>query len=181
MARANILFNVASVQVLPVPMLPVPNWKLDLVLAILPHLDRRSLLSSEACCAKEDGEGGWQHLEMFRTRFSFWSSINLLRGQSFPIKTVKLANYQTDSTCKLLSSLESRQVLQLDSLTVYQLYNNQPFEHSNIRNFLRDSPSCFTHWVKRKTKAKPTILLRQTEILCFQLPLGFNEVSDNYI
>ena len=33
-------------------------------------------------------------------------------------KTDKLANYQTDSTCKLLSSLESRQVLQLDSLTV---------------------------------------------------------------
>ena len=45
MARANILFNVASVQVLP-----VPNWKLDLVLATFPHLDRRSL-----------GEGGWQH------------------------------------------------------------------------------------------------------------------------
>ena len=43
------------------------------------------------------------------------------------LKNVKLANYQTDSTCKLLSSLESRQVLQLDSLTVYQLYNNQPF------------------------------------------------------
>ena len=38
-------------------------------------------------------------------------------------------------TCKLLSSLESRQVLQLDSLTVYQLYNNQPFKHSNIRTF----------------------------------------------
>ena len=30
-------------------------------MATFSHLDRRSLLSSEACCAKEDGEGGWQH------------------------------------------------------------------------------------------------------------------------
>ena len=43
------------------------------------------------------------------------------------LKNVKLANYQTDSTCKLLSSLESRQVLQFFSLTVYQLYKNQTF------------------------------------------------------
>ena len=42
-------------------------------------------------------------------------------------QTDKLANCQTDSTCKLLSSLESRQVLQLDSLTVGQLYNIQTF------------------------------------------------------
>ena len=39
----------------------------------------------------------------------------------------------------------------------------------HLWNFLRDSPSRFTHWVKRKTKAKPTILLRQTAILSTQL------------
>jgi hypothetical protein len=51
-----------------------------LVLATLSHLDRRSL-----------GEGGWQHLEMFRTRFSFWSSIDKA-PQKPSIKLTKIAH-----------------------------------------------------------------------------------------
>jgi hypothetical protein len=51
---------------------------LVLVLATLPHLDRRSLLSSEACCAKEDGEGGWQHSSRRFVQLISWVAPFLL-------------------------------------------------------------------------------------------------------
>jgi hypothetical protein len=62
-----------------------------LVLATLPHLDRRSLLSSEACCAKEDGEGGWQHLECSAQDSHFWSTIDKA-PQKPSIKLTKIAH-----------------------------------------------------------------------------------------
>ena len=66
------------------------------VTATLPHLDRRSLLSSEACCAKEDGEGGWQHLECsaqdshFMEKFELFPLNSKLSKPSF-----KHSNIQT--------------------------------------------------------------------------------------
>ena len=36
-ARFESLVNVAIVQVLPIPMLPIPNWKLDLAMATFSH------------------------------------------------------------------------------------------------------------------------------------------------
>ena len=70
---------------------------------------------------------------------TFQHSLCSRLSPSPSLKNVKLANYQTDSTCKLLSSLESRQVLQLDSLPVIQQSTIPTFKHSNIQT-LTHSP-----------------------------------------